>query len=765
MNTKQNLVNTIINYFVVAVSFLLPIFFLPITGSVFEFNKIMLLSLATMLMLLFWVIKMIVNSKVEVVKSPLNLPMILFFVIYLIATIFSVNKTISIWGEYGRWFPSLYAISTLILFYYVAAINISGKKYVKYVLNALILGITLNAFIALSSNFGIFFSKNIIFANPNFNLLGSLTTTAILSALAAILSFSNILYTKKVVIKIAYVVAVFINFFTFALIGVFASWIVFIAGLITLVIVTKYSDIKNNKTFSLATLGILIGIVLITMLPTTSKMLQNENLRPEIKLPFAESWVISSSTIVDNPILGTGPSTFLNNFGLYKTANLNNTDYWNVRFDKPTNEIFNIISTLGLLGILVVGYFIYKYLRYVFNCRKLLVDDGLYQGFLIAIVATTTTLFVTYQTFSGAFVMFLALAMITSIKALSNETATSDTSIVNLSLASISSVPMMGLADQNKKQNKEVLQFILIVPIALIVSVGFYFGFKVYAAEYYIKKASAAFALNDGLNARQNQAKAIQLQPLRAEYRNAFAQTNLLMANTLSNRGDLTEQDQQVLNELISAAINSSRLSTEVINPRNPASWELRGSIYSALIGAAQDAERWSIASYNTAARLDPNNPRLNLRIGGVYFTAQDYLSAATFYRRAATLKPDYANAHYNLAQALFQIQNYPLALRELQTTLNLVDQESQDAKTVQEQIQQLEEILQQAQEQANQQPTIEDLNQQAQLNEQNQVTTQEPLTQPGANIQKVETQTQIDLNQNENSTEVKEEEVVNQEL
>jgi tetratricopeptide (TPR) repeat protein len=55
----------------------------------------------------------------------------------------------------------------------------------------------------------------------------------------------------------------------------------------------------------------------------------------------------------------------------------------------------------------------------------------------------------------------------------------------------------------------------------------------------------------------------------------------------------------------------------------------------------------------------------LRVEAGGIYYANGDYLSAANLFRQAANLKPDYANAHYNLAKALLMLQNYTLALQE----------------------------------------------------------------------------------------------------
>jgi cytochrome c-type biogenesis protein CcmH/NrfG len=51
-------------------------------------------------------------------------------------------------------------------------------------------------------------------------------------------------------------------------------------------------------------------------------------------------------------------------------------------------------------------------------------------------------------------------------------------------------------------------------------------------------------------------------------------------------------------------------------------------------------------------------------------------------FSQAIALKPDWANAHYNLAWSLYQQKNYQQAATEMQTVLNLLpNKESNDYK------------------------------------------------------------------------------------
>jgi cytochrome c-type biogenesis protein CcmH/NrfG len=292
-------------------------------------------------------------------------------------------------------------------------------------------------------------------------------------------------------------------------------------------------------------------------------------------------------------------------------------------------------------------------------------------------------------------------------------------------------------------KRRETFQFFAAVPMVLFIAFVSYYSYRAYAAEYYLRKSIEAAIANNGSATYDFQRKAINMNPQRSEYRNTYAQTNLLLASNLSQSENLTDNDRSTIQTLIAQAIREARLSTEVVNPLSAGSWEVRANVYRSLIGVADNADRWALGAYNTAIQLDPTNPRLRLEAGGIYYVNQDYLSAANLFRQATNLKPDYANAHYNLAQALKQLQNYPLAQRELELVLRLIDQDSIDYQRVTAEIEELK-TLTAGQAQGN--PTVESLDQQAQIEEQGQITAQESLTPPG-NANTI-SEGQINLNQ-----------------
>ncbi|EKD99395.1 MAG: hypothetical protein ACD_22C00272G0002, partial [uncultured bacterium] len=282
---------------------------------------------------------------------------------------------------------------------------------------------------------------------------------------------------------------------------------------------------------------------------------------------------------------------------------------------------------------------------------------------------------------------------------------------------------------------KEFLPYIFALPVFLLVIVGSFFWGRVYIAEVYMQRALMASAKNDASTMYRMMAGAINTNPARDSYHSTYAQTNILLANNLSAKTDITEDEKTAVQNFISQAIRSTRAATEVLNPLNVNNWETRAFVYKALTGAAKDADQWTISAYSNAIQLDPTNARLRLELGYVYFGQKDYLNAANLFRQATGLKNDYANAHYNFGHALQELKSYNEAQREYETTQKLLPADSEDYKKVTEDLEAVKQLIAQTQPVSDQtMPSVADLEGSTPVPASDQTETaqpQEPLVEP----------------------------------
>src|SRR5690606_5370366 len=102
--------------------------------------------------------------------------------------------------------------------------------------------------------------------------------------------------------------------------------------------------------------------------------------------------------------------------------------------------------------------------------------------------------------------------------------------------------------------------------------------------------------------------------------------------------------------------------------------WQNLATVYRQILNAVQQAPLWTISSYQQAILLDSYNPTLRLELGSVYYLLQQYDQAQRLFEQAVSLKPDWANAHYNLAWAYYQKELYGNAVQQMQIVTDLLD-------------------------------------------------------------------------------------------
>jgi tetratricopeptide (TPR) repeat protein len=185
------------------------------------------------------------------------------------------------------------------------------------------------------------------------------------------------------------------------------------------------------------------------------------------------------------------------------------------------------------------------------------------------------------------------------------------------------------------------------------------------------------------------QLAALQEFPYRSDYYRIFSQINLALANSIVSgipQGQTpSEGNRQTISSLLQQAVNNARAAV-ALAPTTSINWQNLSQIYRSLIGVGQGAEEFTILTLNQAIALDPANPLLRIELGGVYYQLQQYDAAQQQFLAAINLKPDLANAYFNLANAQEANREFPQALASYEATLRLVTN-AEDKKQLEEKI------------------------------------------------------------------------------
>ncbi|MDO9027374.1 MAG: O-antigen ligase family protein, partial [Candidatus Roizmanbacteria bacterium] len=131
------MIDQIIQVFYNLLFFVTPLIMTKSTSELFEFNKILFIYAVTVLITFFWLLKMVVNKKIILKKTFLDIPIIVFFLSQLISTIFSLDRHTSIFGYYGRFNGGLLSTLSYIILYYAFVSNqINVEKTLKAILTS-----------------------------------------------------------------------------------------------------------------------------------------------------------------------------------------------------------------------------------------------------------------------------------------------------------------------------------------------------------------------------------------------------------------------------------------------------------------------------------------------------------------------------------------------------------------------------------------------------------------------------------------------------
>lgn len=689
-----------LEYAPVVLAFVLPLLFIPLTTEYFETAKVSFLYLFVSLTFVIWTIKMVSERKVTFVRSALDLPLVLLAVGYTVVTLLSPNKYTAIFGSYLRFQPSLLFVLSLIVLYYTLSANLRNKEIRRLTLTAFVLSVGLACGWALLNFFGAFDILTLpdslaVLKSRAFNTAGSLTVLSVLAGLVFTLSLgllaeprgkanssnwtnwsnlSNYLLTGSLFTTLAVVVVY----------STLPGWVALFVGLgATALFESQILAKQKNVLLPLAVWAGLLFIFLLT--PSFAKSL-NVARPAEINLSLSDSWIIASQTLTSNPLVGAGFGRFPYLFTIFKPLAFNTTPFWNLRFDRPFNEFLLLLSEAGLVGLGLTIFFLAKVVSAGFNGKGL-------AGVRATLVALVAVYFVTNNSVLLASTLILLLAIFVANEEeegskLSERVVVMVSAIKDRLLSLTGSGRLResnpstpGVEESRKTIATQILPYFLLlasVLMAIFILASLSFG---YAGEYFNRLSLAAVAKNDGKEAYNSEVQAISFNPNLDVYQRNLAQLSLGIAANISARPNLTDTDKQTINNLIQEAIRRGRVVSEIIEPASVANWEIRAQVYQNLIGVAQGAEQWAVDSYTRAIQLDPTNPNLRILLGSIYFGLKNYDLSANSFAQAANLKPDLANAHYNLAQSLLALNDKANALNQYDIVLNLIGTSSPDYK------------------------------------------------------------------------------------
>jgi len=388
-----------------------PLIFTPFNYELFEFNKMLTVYFLAICILGLWIIRMISTKSLIFKKTPLDIPLGIFFLSQVLSTIFSIDPHTSVYGYYSRLNGGLLSITAYLILYYAFVSNFQGKEVMKFLKATLISGLLVSLYaipehfgwspsctilslisiISGDNSSGIQFNASCwvqdvqarVFATlgqPNW--LGAYLSMLIFPCIYFILTSKNTFSTIRYTL---YAILLYLAFtFTFsrgALLG-------FLGGIIIFAVLVLYKSIQLKDYLTLKLFAFLIAIfVFINLIFGSSltgdfRLIKNAStVRPTLSGQIAPQvgtqlenggtesgqirlivWQGAIDIFKAYPLLGSGVETFAYAYYNFRPVSHNLVSEWDFLYNKAHNEYLNYLANTGIAGFLSYMSFIFVFI-------------------------------------------------------------------------------------------------------------------------------------------------------------------------------------------------------------------------------------------------------------------------------------------------------------------------------------------------------------------------------------------------------------------
>lgn len=647
-------------------TFLLPLFFLPFTQNVLDFQKQTLLVGLVLISVVAFLTHVLTSYKLELNKSFVNIPVAVLLIFTLLSTIFSTFRYGSFWGQPLPIAQSFLTLLALAVLYFIIA-NVFRKDEIPFLFLTIFVSGFLVSLIFLFHLYGRFIFPFDFARINSFNTIGSADDLALYFSLLLILLLP-LFFSVKRFFKVILGIFGATLFFTLFLINFKNAWIVFLAGTAVLFALGTVG-LKNKRHSGFITLSMAFLIIGLFFAFFRFSFLGIPELPSEISPSQKASFLILRQIPAKQLFLGTGPGTFFYDWAKYKPADINQTIFWGVRFSKPSSEILDRTIGTGIFGALALLFLFGACLKKVLwqllgKMKTEQSEEILHRFLLLAVFAGFTGLLVSFflrpANLSLLFIFWLLVAA-----------------------AGLLSDGKKWVFDLQASSLRAMLSSFLAV-LVLIMGIGLAILYgQNYAAEVRYWQGLRAFQGGEIDKSQTFLLRATNLNPKIDIYWRDLSQIFLFKLQGFLNRTDLTqEQLTSQAQSLIADAVNSANQAT-TIDPKNVANWNIRGFVLRNLIGILGGAEQWGLDAYARARELEPASPYILTEIGRIHLLKADFFSqqqkeqeraeslglAQENFEKAIELKSDYAPAHFQIAMIHIREDRIPEAIEKLEET------------------------------------------------------------------------------------------------
>ncbi len=649
-----------------ALAFLLPIFFVPELLFPLQFSKALLLSALVLVAFCLWVVARLKDGRF-VIPFPL-----LFFTLFVIVGLFALSSLLSasvVSSLFGQSLDVGTTLNMLILslFAFLVAVLFRAKEqifasYLAFLASFLLVAL----FHVLRLFFGPDFLSLGIFTETVSNTVGKWNDLGVFFGVSTLLSLITVEFLSlNWLFKALIYISLALSLLFLAIVNFSMVW--FVIGLFSLVFLvyiisfnpssgkfegnpsdtlrvdgeeetaSSSHDAQPLRRVPIPSLVVLLISVIFVMAGNTLGNQIGSALhisQIEVRPSWSATFEVARQTLVQSPLLGSGPNQFTSEWLKYKPDGVNGTVFWNVDFNYGIGLIPTLLATTGILGVLAWVVFFLLFLYAGFKAILSDFSDAISRylitsSFLVALflwiftvfyIPSLTIFFLAFF-FTGLFVASLTISRMQSVK-----------------IISFVSDPRAGF----------VSVLLLILFLVGGVTLGYALTQK-YAAAVFFQQGVAAFNTEGNLDKSEKLiTQAVSLSPSDLSYR-LLTELNLVRMNAVLNKKPGAASVESVRAEfqtLLGAALLNARQAVAQ-GPENYENLTTLGRVYEAVVplkieGAYENAR----TAYTEALALNPKSPAIHLTMA-----------------RLEVAKGDNGKARENISLALKEKNNYTEAI------------------------------------------------------------------------------------------------------
>jgi tetratricopeptide (TPR) repeat protein len=644
-------------YILLLVTFLTPIFFVPLSFISTQFGTSLLFAFGVIVAVMLYVISGLTSGSLDLPK-PARYVLGLTALVPLVYTLAGIANGFSRMSFFGYTFDTNTVGFMLLGFTYLVLVSLLFRtrqrvfySYFTFVISAIILSL----FLLIRIAFGADILSFGIFTTLTSTMIGSWNSVGIFFGICAILSLLTFeMVNVSSLMKGLLLVALAVSLFVLAIVNFGAIWIIMTICTFLFVLYSMFSsggeytqnESMKHRLTKIPKLTLVIFIISLVFAIwggslggglSTKLGVTNVEVRPTLAVTLD----IARNTLASHPLFGTGPNTFVNQWLTWKPDDIVSTIFWNTDFASGIGLIPTLAVTTGLIGVLswliFLGFYVYVGVRSIFakiedKFEKYLLTSSffvsLYLWIMTFVYVPSTVVLILTLFFTG---LFFASVYVSGL--------------IHVETKAFSSNPRTGF----------VSSLVMVAIIVANVALG-YGLFKNSQSLWHFQKSS--FALNTSNDVEASKAemqKAITAVPNDVYYR-SLAEIETVKLNAILNQDPKTvkpEDAQKQFSETLTNAITAG-IAAKDADPTNYLNWISLGQVYEAasipelkVEGAYESAQY----AYGQALQRNPKNPGILVLFSRLAVTHKDLATARQYALQAIQAKNNYIDAYFLLSQ------------------------------------------------------------------------------------------------------------------